>query len=221
MNTYLKTGIKCAVLTLWTATLSVGILLAYEQLRPSIAQADLDVLEQKLQVALLEQSTAHTTSMDSLSAKFALHENQTFTFGNDIANLNERQSSQETAFSTLEIDLGLSLNEQIRQLESRLNTKVARQQSVRSSSVVTARTPTVQKVQKPVATIKAPFALYDVQKRGLTYLAVVGKPGATHLSQLSALQEGQSYQQWRLVRVEPGRIELQKDDHRIEMEIRS
>ena len=94
MNTYLKIGIKCAVLTLWIATLSVGVLFAYEQLRPSIAQADLDVLEQKLQVALLEQNTAHTTSMDSLSAKFTLLENQVLTFGNDIANLSGRQSSQ-------------------------------------------------------------------------------------------------------------------------------
>ncbi|WP_045407369.1 hypothetical protein [Vibrio jasicida] len=219
MNPYLKTSIKLAALTLWSTTLSVGVLLTYQQLRPALIQADLDALELKLHAALSEQGTQTQTQLEHLSSKLVSLESEVLELDEDLASLMGRQSNQEHALSELETQLGSAMNRQMRQLESRLEGKLSRL-NASSSAPVEKKTRHV-KAPSMVPVVSPPFMLYDVQKRGLTYLAIVGKPGATQLSELSALQAGQSYLQWRLVQVEPGRIALEKGQHRIEMEVRS
>ncbi len=219
MNPYLKTSIKLAALTLWSTTLSVGVLLTYQQLRPALIQADLDALELKLHAAISEQGTQTQTQLEHLSSKLVSLESEVLELDEDLASLMGRQSNQEQALSELESQLGSDMNRQMRQLESRLEGKWSRLNA--SSSVPAEKKTRHAKAPLPTPVVSPPFTLYDVQKRGLTYLAIVGKPGATQLSELSALQAGQSYLQWRLVQVEPGRIALEKGQHRIEMEVRS
>nr|WP_014343610.1 hypothetical protein [Aliivibrio fischeri]AEY78196.1 hypothetical protein [Aliivibrio fischeri] len=220
MNPYVKSGIKCVVLTLWSASLSVGTILTYEQLHPRLVQTDLDAFEQKLNTALLDQATEQAASLDALSKKLHILDEGLLTLESDLAELLQRQQSQESVLSEFENKISNDVDTKLNKLESKLTTKLNNQQSLRSRSVIPAKPTSIQK-SKPKAIVRAPFELYDVQKRGTAYLAIVGKPGATRLSQLSAVQEGQSYRAWRLVLVEPGRVSLEKGSHRIELEVRS
>ncbi|EGU41196.1 hypothetical protein VII00023_06187 [Vibrio ichthyoenteri ATCC 700023] len=219
MNPYAKTAIKCAVLTLWSATIAVGVLLAYEQWRPSIVQTDLDALEQRINAVVLDNATTQTAALNQLSGKLDALEEELTSLELGYGALTHRQETNETEISNLDDKLSAEMSEGLSKLEARLTTKL-NSTSSRTRTIVEPPRKTV-KATKPKPVIEVPFELYDVQKRGLTYLAIVGKPGATHLSQLSAVQEGQSYQSWRLIRVEPGRVELQKAADRIELEVRS
>lgn len=220
MNPYVKSGIKCVALTLWSASLSVGAILTYEQLHPRLVQTDLDAFEQRLNTALLDQATEQAASLDALSKKLLILDDELIAIERNYAELLQRQQSQESAFSGLESKINNNIDEKLKKLGSKFTAKLNNQQSLRSRSVIPAK-PTSMRKSKPKAIVNVPFKLYDVQKRGTTYLAIVGKPGATHLSQLSAIQEGQLYQHWRLVRVEQGRVSLEKGSHRIELEVRS
>ncbi|RJX68659.1 hypothetical protein DZ860_16835 [Vibrio sinensis] len=220
MNPYAKTAIKCAVLTLWSATITVGVLLAYEQLRPPIEQTDLDAVEQKINQVLLESAATQTAALNVISNKLLNLEAEFTSLDQRYSGLANRQQSHEGALSNLDARLRDDMTHNLETLETRLTAKLNKAQARPTRSVINEPRKAVS-TRQPKALLTAPFELYDVQKRGLTYLAIVGKPGATHLSQLHAIQEGQSYLSWRLIKVEPGRVELQKATDRIELEVRS
>lgn len=58
---------------------------------------------------------------------------------------------------------------------------------------------TTKKQSQPnVATTDLPFRLFDVQKRGLSYVAIIGPKQTNKVSGLMVLSAGHRYQGWRL-----------------------
>ncbi|WP_299143290.1 hypothetical protein [uncultured Vibrio sp.] len=195
------------LLSLWCFALSVVCVVIYQQTFSPVRYMDLDyrldTLNQSVLLAIhesgakerqarIEALNALQLTLDRLSLR--LDEQQ-----NDMAKLRSTQAHHGVRLDELGID-----SQKLEALETKLR-HLSRQPAVTKREPVQVK-PVIQPTVKTPA-ITAPFVLFDVQTRGRIQLAIVGKPGARSLSELSALQAGQTYLGWKITAVNDQYIE--------------
>ncbi|OED62712.1 hypothetical protein A165_14240 [Vibrio tasmaniensis ZS-17] len=206
MKFTLKTLLRGLLFSLWSLILSAACLFAYQQVFSPVQQESfdsrLDALHQSLVLAMNEsrdkERQARIEALNSLQFTLdgltqRLDEQQ-----GEITELINTQSNQGARLDELGLD-----SKKLEVLETKLQ-RLSRQPTAKPAPV---RAKPVVKPTVKTPTITAPFVLFDVQTRGHTQLAIVGKPGASTLAELSALQAGQHYLGWKITAVNDQHIE--------------
>lgn len=206
MKFTLKTLLRGLLFSLWSLILSAACLFAYQQVFSLVQQESfdsrLDALHQSLVLAMNEsrdkERQARIEALNSLQFTLdgltqRLDEQQ-----GEITELINTQSNQGARLDELGLD-----SKKLEVLETKLQ-RLSRQPTAKPAPV---RAKPVVKPTVKTPTITAPFVLFDVQTRGHTQLAIVGKPGASTLAELSALQAGQHYLGWKITAVNDQHIE--------------
>ncbi|PML40328.1 hypothetical protein [Vibrio sp. 10N.261.52.A1] len=206
MKFTLKTLLRGLLFSLWSLILSAACLFAYQQVFSPVQQESfdsrLDTLHQSLVLAMNEsrdkERQARIEALNSLQFTLdgltqRLDEQQ-----GEITELINTQSNQGARLDELGLD-----SKKLEVLETKLQ-RLSRQPTAKPAPV---RAKPVVKPTVKTPTITAPFVLFDVQTRGHTQLAIVGKPGASTLAELSALQAGQHYLGWKITAVNDQHIE--------------
>lgn len=207
MKFTLKTLLRGLLFSLWNLTLSAACVFTYQQVFSPVQQESfdsrLDALHQSLVLAMNEnrdkERQARIEALNSLQftldgLTLRLDEQQ-----GDITELINTQSNQGDRLDELGLD-----SKKLEVLETKLQ-RLSRQPTAKPAPV---QAKPVVKPTVKILTITAPFVLFDVQTRGHIQLAIVGKPGARKLTELSALQAGQHYLGWKITAVNDQHIEV-------------
>ncbi|MEZ9749063.1 hypothetical protein AB4425_05910 [Vibrio sp. 10N.261.51.A1] len=206
MKFTLKTLLRGLLFSLWSLILSAACLFAYQQVFSPVQQESfdsrLDALHQSLVLAINEsrdkERQARLEALDALQFTLDGLTQRLDAQQGDITELMNTQSNQGARLDELGLD-----SKKLEVLETKLQ-RLSRQSTTNRAP---ARVKPVVKPTVKTPTITAPFVLFDVQTRGHTQLAIVGKPGASTLSELSALQAGQHYLGWKITAVNDHHIE--------------
>ena len=206
MKFTLKTLLRGLLFSLWILILSGACLFAYQQVFSPVHQKSFDsrwdALHQSLVLAMNESATKERQSrIEAFDALQFTHDVLTHRLDaqqGEITELMNTQSHQGAHLDELSVD-----SQKLEVLETKLQ-RFSRQSSTKRAPV---RTKPITKPTVKTPTITAPFILYDVQTRGHIQLAIVGKPSARLLTELSALQAGQHYLGWKITAVKDQQIE--------------
>ncbi|MEZ9034363.1 hypothetical protein [Vibrio sp. 10N.247.311.00] len=207
MKFTLKTLLRGLLFSLWSLILSAACLFTYQQVFSPVQQESfdsrLDALHQSLVLAMNEsrdkERQARIEALNSL--QFAL---------DGLTQRIDEQQGEITELINIQSNQGVRLDElgldskKLDALETKIH-RLSRQSTTKRAPPVRAKPVVKPTVKTP--TITAPFVLFDVQTRGHTQLAIVGKPGASTLAELSALQAGQHYLGWKITAVNDQHIE--------------
>ncbi|CAK1763385.1 conserved hypothetical protein [Vibrio crassostreae] len=207
MKFTLKTLLRGLLFSLWSLILSAACLFAYQQVFSPVQQESfdsrLDVLHQSLALTMNEsRDKERQARIEALGAlQFTL---------DDLTQRLDEQQGEITELMNIQSNQGARLDElgldskKLEVLETKLQ-RLSRQSTTKRATPVRAKPVVKPTVKTP--TITAPFVLFDVQTRGHIQLAIVGKPGASTLAELSALQAGQHYLGWKITAVNDQHIE--------------
>ncbi len=207
MKPNLKTAIRFTISSVWVVALSCALLTGYHFLisEPNTHQ-QADALEQRILLTLQQESEARLNKIAKFEAQLS-----------DLMSEAARQSDELTALSQQQIEVEKQVEsialeaEDLDALKSRLKQVEQRQaqasrQSVRTSRAVIPKKEVEKKPTPLISVTPPPFVLFDVQSRGGVMLAIVGAPSAKQLSDLSAVRQGERYQQWQVVKVQAQRV---------------
>lgn len=220
MKIGLKQAIKFTLLSIWCAGLSLGVLALHQSIFPPISNIDLNKLEQAFNLALQHEESTRSESIEQLfnaqeGIKSQLNSDQLV-----LQAITERQNNLENALDETESNINHSFSQKFEAIEQHLNKKLSKVQNDRARLIERQKPKVVQvSTSKPVIT--PPFILFDVQKRGSVYLAIIGKPSAKTLSDLLPLRVGQSYLGWRIVQIRSNSIVANFQGELIDIEVRS
>ncbi len=230
LKSYLKTALKWGLISLWFITLCSVCVVGYHTVMPPATQAQLDnqrlELTEQLNTAIKEEHQQREQALDNISAHLDTLSQRLDAQAEQIGKLTQQQAKQGDSIASLGLDkAALSrLESKFSTLEQRVSRKLATA-SVPAQPRTAARTPvktTTQRASKPVASsVKPPFELFDVQKRGGVYLAIVGKPSAASLSDLSAVRLGQNYLGWRVGKITDNAIHASYQGQDVVMEVKA
>lgn len=223
MKTRLKSLLKGLLMSLWVLLLSGGSLLAYHMVMKPVASETLtiqyDGLTQSLTEVINQEQQQRTQAINALLTRLDAIDARLDVQQAKIQALSKTQQSQAQSIEALGLD-----SQALKRLESKLN-RLEKRMATPSRRVVRApvkakrHTPKAQTPSKPLPT--PPFALFDVQRRGNVSLAIVGKPNATHLSQLSALRVGQRYLGWQVTDIAVDKMVTLYQGQKIVVEMQS
>ncbi|EGQ7795961.1 hypothetical protein I6Y99_004582 [Vibrio parahaemolyticus] len=230
LKSYLKTALKWGLFSLWFITLCSVCLVGYHTIMPPATQAQLDnhrlELTEQLNKAIKKEHQQREQALDTISAHLDTLSQRLDAQVEQIGKLSQQQAEQGDSIASLGLDkAALSrLESKFKTLEQRVSRKLATA-SVPAPPRTSARTPiktTTQRTSKPVASsVKPPFELFDIQKRGGVYLAIVGKPSAASLSDLSAVRLGQNYLGWRVGKITDNAIHASYQGQDVVMEVKA
>ncbi|MFW9688143.1 hypothetical protein CGH72_16925 [Vibrio parahaemolyticus] len=230
MKSYLKTALKWGLISLWFITLCSVCLVGYHTIMPAATQAQLDnhrlELTEQLNKAIQKEHQQREQALDTISAHLDTLSQRLDAQAEQIGKLTQQQAAQGDSITSLGLDkAALSrLESKFSTLEQRVSRKLATA-SVAAQPRTAVRTPvktTTQRASRPVASsVKPPFELFDVQKRGGVYLAIVGKPSAASLSDLSAVRLGQNYLGWRVGKITAHAIHASFQGQDVVMEVKA
>ncbi len=207
MKFTLKTLLRGLLFSLWSLTLSAACVFTYQQVFSPVQQESfdsrLDALHQSLVLAINEsrdkERQARIEALGALQLTLDKLTQRIDTQQGEITELMNTQSRQSARLDELSLD-----SKKLDVLETKLQ-RLSRQSTTKRAPPVRAKPVVKPTVKTP--TITAPFVLFDVQTRGRIPLAIVGKPGASTLAELSALQAGQHYLGWKITAVNDQHIE--------------
>ncbi|HBC3487102.1 TPA: hypothetical protein KDY96_003973 [Vibrio parahaemolyticus] len=230
LKSYLKTALKWVLISLWFITLCSVCLVGYHTIMPAATQAQLDnhrlELTEQLNTAIKEEHQQREQALDTISAHLNTLSQRLDAQAEQIGKLTQQQAEQGDSIASLGLDkAALSrLESKFSTLEQRVSRKLATA-SVPAPQRTAARTPvktTTQRASRPVtSSVKPPFELFDVQKRGGVYLAIVGKPSAASLSDLSAIRLGQNYLGWHVGKITDHAIHASYQGQNVVMEVKA
>ncbi|PMM40565.1 hypothetical protein [Vibrio splendidus] len=156
------------------------------------------------EIAALEQSLTAQSEQSEQSEQLTLKATD-----EDIQRLRQQSSSIEQRV--------LSLAGKVAQLSKRKPLASAPQVNQSSKAVSSETKHSTQKSQtqtkvktKTSPQLTAPFTLFDIQKRGVHQVAVLGDANAMTMTDLSSVREGQHYQHWTIKRIEPQGVWISK-----------
>ncbi|XEV14939.1 hypothetical protein ACBZ90_18295 (plasmid) [Vibrio alginolyticus] len=232
LKSYLKTALKWGLISLWFITLCSVCLVGYHTIMPPATQAQLDnhrlELTEQLNTAIKKEHQQREQALDTISAHLNTLSQRMDAQAEQIGKLTQQQAKQGDSIASLGLDkTALSrLEAKFNTLEQRVSRKLATASIPTTAPQRTAaRTPiktTTQRTSKSVASsVKPPFELFDVQKRGGVYLAIVGKPSAASLSDLSAIRLGQNYLGWLVGKITDHAIHASYQGQDIVMEVKA
>lgn len=230
LKSYLKTALKWGLISLWFITLCSVCLVGYHTIMPPATQAQLDnhrlELTEQLNTAIKEEHQQREQALDTISAHLDTLSQRLDAQAEQIGKLTQQQAEQGDSIASLGLDkAALSrLESKFSTLEQRVSRKLATA-SVAAPPRTAVQSPvktTTQRTLKSVASsVKPPFELFDVQKRGGVYLAIVGKPSAASLSDLSAVRLGQNYLGWRVGKITDHTIHASFQGQDVVMEVKA
>ncbi|MEZ9997919.1 hypothetical protein [Vibrio sp. 10N.261.46.A3] len=192
----------------------------------------LQVVESRLETHATETSNALLAHQETLNTQQLAHQEDTQNILNKLSGIQRQLTAHQGVLDAQSQRITLQdRRERVSDLQTRLDaikhllnthtkalkslkTTGQRQQSLAPrTKVAPVVTTPVSNQSKPKAKpiITPPFALFDVQKRGMHHLAIVGEANATHMSQLRALREGQTYQAWKVERITQQGVRLSKN----------
>lgn len=231
LKSYLKTALKWGLISLWFITLCSVCLVGYHTIMPAATQAQLDnhrlELTEQLNKAIKEEHRQREQALDTISAHLDTLSQRLDAQAEQIGKLTQQQAEQGDSIASLGLDkAALSrLESKFSTLEQRVSRKLATASVPTAVSRTAVQTPvktTTQRTSKSVASsVKPPFELFDVQKRGGVYLAIVGKPSAASLSDLSAIRLGQNYLGWHVGKITDHAIHASYQGQDVVMEVKA
>ncbi|TOH16500.1 hypothetical protein [Vibrio parahaemolyticus] len=231
LKSYLKTALKWGLISLWFITLCSVCLVGYHTIMPAATQAQLDnhrlELTEQLNKAIKKEHQQREQALDTISAHLDSLSQRLNAQAEQIGKLTQQQAKQGDSIASLGLDkAALSrLESKFSTLEQRVSRKLATASIPAAVSRTAAQTPvktTTQRISKSVASsVKPPFELFDVQKRGGVYLAIVGKPSAASLSDLSAVRLGQNYLGWHVGKITDHAIHASYQGQDVVMEVKA
>lgn len=229
LKSYLKTALKWGLISLWFITLCSVCMVGYHTVMPPATQAQLDnhrlELTEQLNTAIKEEHQQREQALDIIRSQLDTLSQSLDAQAEQIGKLTQQQAEQGDSIASLDLDkAALSrLESKFKTLEQRVSRKLA------TASVTAPRTAaqapvkaTTQRASKSaVSSLKPPFELFDVQKRGGVYLAIVGKPSAASLSDLSAVRLGQNYLGWHVGKITDHAIHASYQGQNVVMEVKA
>lgn len=228
LKSYLKTALKWGLISLWFITLCSVCLVGYHTIMPPATQAQLDnhrlELTEQLNKAIKKEHQQREQALDTISAHLDTLSQRLDAQAEQIGKLTQQQAKQSDSIASLGLDKAA-----LSRLESKFNTLEQRvSRKLATASVPTAapqrtaaRTPVKTTTQRTSKSVATPFELFDVQKRGGVYLAIVGKPSAASLSDLSAVRLGQNYLGWRVGKITDHAIHASYQGQDVVMEVKA
>ncbi|TOG95113.1 hypothetical protein [Vibrio parahaemolyticus] len=228
LKSYLKTALKWGLISLWFITLCSVCLVGYHTIMPPATQAQLDnhrlELTERLNTAIKKEHQQREQALDTISAHLNTLSQRLDAQAEQIGKLTQQQAEQGDSIASLGLDkTALSrLEAKFNTLEQRVSRKLATASMPQRTAARTPVKTTTQRTSKSVASsVKPPFELFDVQKRGGVYLAIVGKPSAASLSDLSAVRLGQNYLGWRVGKITDHAIHASFQGQDVVMEVKA
>ncbi len=215
---YLRALLKFLLASVWGAGLSVSVLTLYHQYYQPAPRMSLDALEQSLLLALEKERQHREQKLGQLADKLIGISELVEVQRGDIAALQVGQQEHNHRLSSLEQRRNHIDADAFNKLKQRLS-NTERQLSQLGQRSVSQPARQAKAAPKTKPTVTPPFTLFDVQKRGTNYLAIVGKSDATTLSELSALRSGSRYQGWQLVAVHPTYVIVRHKGQDITLEV--
>lgn len=227
MKSHFKAVLKWLLTSLWFLTLCSACVVGYHFLSPPVTEAQWQRQQTELTEHIVQASQkehdARQQALDAISASLNALARRVDAQAKQIGRLTEQQSQQGDHLSTLGMDKAAveRLEKKLTALERQVSQKL---QAVRApAKAVTPQSKRHTRVVPPksVNVPTPPFVLFDVQKRGNVYLAIVGKPTASTLSELSAVRAGQRYLGWQVGQIQPNNIRASYQGQTIVMEVKA
>ncbi len=207
MKPNLKTAIRFTISSVWVVALSSALLTGYHFLisEPNTHQ-QADALEQRILLTLQQESEARLQKTSAFEVQLSDLMSEAARQSDELTALSQQQSEVEKQVESIALEAKdlEALKSRIKQVEQRQ--AQASRQTVRTSRAVIPKKEVEKKPTPLISVTPPPFVLFDVQSRGGVMLAIVGAPSAKQLSDLSAVRQGESYQQWRVVKVQAQRV---------------
>ncbi|RSD31729.1 hypothetical protein [Vibrio pectenicida] len=138
------------------------------------------------------------TRLETLDNQVLLGKQEHQHFQDAIDTLKSQQEGQTKGIQTL--------NKKVRALARRPTSKKTVSPSVK------------KRPQSNVSTTELPFRLFDVQKRGLSYVAIMGPKQTDRVKKLMVLSAGHRYQGWRLDSVTQSGVQVSQGNIRLFLE---
>ena len=216
---HLKGLLKFLFASAWGAGLSVSVLTLYHQTYQPTSSMDASALEQRLLLAMEEGRLAREQKLNQLADALTDLDTLLETQQDHIVALQTQNQEHSDRLSHIELQRhGIDKNA-LDRLEQRLN-KVDKQLSqLGQRSYTPVKTTQTKPKPKVKPAITPPFTLFDVQKRGVSYIAVVGKADAKRLSELNVLRSGGRYLGWQLVSVHPTHVVVRHKGEEVTLEV--
>lgn len=229
MKSHFKAVLKWLLTSLWFLTLCSACVVGYHFLIPPVTEAQWQRQQTELTEHIVQASQkehdARQQALDAISASLNALTRRVDAQAEQIGRLTEQQSQQGDSLSALGMDKAAveRLEKKLTALERQVSQKL---QAVRAPAPAKAVTPQSKRharvvTPKPANVPTPPFVLFDVQKRGNVYLAIVGKPTASTLSELSAVRAGQRYLGWQVGQIQPNNIRASYQGQTIVMEVKA
>lgn len=201
---YLKVAIKFTLATAWIGAICAVSLTFYHSYFTPASTIDVDALEQRITLTLQQERDNMLTNLSGLETKIESLQQMIDDTNAALDDVKLTQQSHILSINELTLD-----KTKMKTLEARLSAAEKRLNEPRK----TGRTSTPKKaapkrVVPKVTVAPPPFVLFDIQKRGAVSLAIVGRPDAKRLSDLSAVRQGERYLGWHLVDVEGDQVRV-------------